>query len=365
MNRSAPDDRPVSLSRREMIGLLGIPAGTGFFSLLGLRQDNLTGTITSGQAAVRGSAVIRTLMGDIPAASLPGGPILFHEHLSFHPQGTTAHFTDDVDMMVEEARAAKQDGIACIVDASHADGSRSVEALKRITTESGLAVVASGGYYLQRSYPPAIAVKSAEQIADELVAEASTLGFGAFGEIGQQFSEMTVDERKVFQAVGKAHVRTGLPIFTHSPYNRRAPAAIRTDAALRQLDVLESVGVSAQRVAIGHVCCLDDPKADVAIQLARRGAFVGFDRVTLEAFMPDANRVVMAMALIEAGYADRLLLSSDFSNVKALRRNGGPGLAQTVTVFGPMLRQAGLSEATLRRILVDNPRRFLAFVPKN
>jgi predicted metal-dependent phosphotriesterase family hydrolase len=30
-----------------------------------------------------------------------------------------------------------------------------------------------------------------------------------------------------------------------------------------------------------------------------------------------------------------------------------------------MLAKAGVSDATLRRILVDNPRRFLAFVPRH
>jgi len=34
-----------------------------------------------------------------------------------------------------------------------------------------------------------------------------------------------------------------------------------------------------------------------------------------------------------------------------------------VTKFVPMLRQRGVSEATMHEILVDNPRRFLAFVP--
>jgi predicted metal-dependent phosphotriesterase family hydrolase len=29
-----------------------------------------------------------------------------------------------------------------------------------------------------------------------------------------------------------------------------------------------------------------------------------------------------------------------------------------------MLLEAGMSEAMLRRILIDNPRRFLAFVPR-
>jgi predicted metal-dependent phosphotriesterase family hydrolase len=33
-------------------------------------------------------------------------------------------------------------------------------------------------------------------------------------------------------------------------------------------------------------------------------------------------------------------------------------------VFVPKLRYAAVKEATIRKILFDNPRRFLAFVPK-
>src|SRR5438067_1195960 len=99
------------------------------------------------------AAVIRTLLKDILPSEF-SGPILFHEHLSMHyPPQTPRHFTDDVGMMVAEAKAARMDGIACIVDGGHPDMSRSLEALKRITSESGLPVVASGGYYMQRTYP--------------------------------------------------------------------------------------------------------------------------------------------------------------------------------------------------------------------
>ena len=37
--------------------------------------------------------------------------------------------------------------------------------------------------------------------------------------------------------------------------------------------------------------------------------------------------------------------------------------AITLTVFVPKLRAAGVKDDTIRRITVDNPRRFLAFVP--
>lgn len=266
--------------------------------------------------------------------------------------------------MIEETRAAARSGIACIVDAGHPDIMRSLGALTRITRESGMPIVASGGFYVQRTYPPDIAAKSVEEIADDLVHEALAQRLGAFGEIGQEAGHMTPDEQKVFKAIAQAHLRTGLPIYTHNPYiGRRAATSVPLDVALRQLDLFQTAGVAPDRLALGHVCCLDDPKATVAIALARRGAFVGFDRVTLNGIMPDEVRVVMATALIDAGYADRLLLSSDFAVEDALTKNGGPGLAQTATVFAPMLIEAGVPEDTVHQILVDNPRRFLAFVP--
>jgi phosphotriesterase-related protein len=311
-------------------------------------------------------AVIRTLLRDVPPGELAGGPILFHEHLSMHyPPQAKEHFTDDVAMMVDEARAARRDGIALIVDGGHADMSRSLDALKRIATESGLPIVGSGGYYMQRTYPAAIATTSADEIAAGLVREAGEQHLGAFGEIGQQGGSLTEDEKKVFEAVAKAQAQTGLPIFTHNAYTGTRPAAnpVPPDAALRQLDVLERAGATPDRVAVGHVCCLDDPKAGIAQQIAARGAFVGFDRVTIP-IVPDAERVLMIIAMVEAGHADRVLISSDFAVAASLKKNGGGGLAQAASVFGPMLLKAGLAERVLHQILVDNPRRFLAFVPR-
>jgi predicted metal-dependent phosphotriesterase family hydrolase len=54
----------------------------------------------------------------------------------------------------------------------------------------------------------------------------------------------------------------------------------RKNANLLQLDVLESVGVKRQHVVIGHMDSPDDPTAEVIKQIAKRGAFVGFDRLT-------------------------------------------------------------------------------------
>ncbi|HEV8482832.1 MAG TPA: twin-arginine translocation signal domain-containing protein [Blastocatellia bacterium] len=384
-SRSNEDGGAVDLSRRSFLkqsSLLVVAASVGgrIAMLPGISGGAdfvpwQTGSRPRTPAFPKG-AVIRSLLKDVPPAALSSGAVLFHEHLSLHYPLTNAlaakqgvppptNFSDDVDLMIAETRAAGVDGVSCIVDGGHPDMDRSLAALKRIAAASGVHIVASGGYYMQRNYPPEIAAKSADQIADDLVREAGTERLGAFGEIGQQDGELTADERKVFTAVGKAHVRTGLPIFTHNAYTgtRVVNPPVPREAALRQLEVLEAAGAKPQKIAIGHVCCLDDPTAEVAKQVARRGAFVGFDRVTIQ-ILPDSKRVKMILALLDAGYAENLLLSSDFSSPRALKKNGGAGLAQTVTVFGKLLLEAGVKQETLHSILVDNPRRFLGFVPR-
>jgi phosphotriesterase-related protein len=353
----------MTLTRREALQVLGCMAAGA--RLLG---QALPPTFERG-------AIIRTLLRDVPPDTITG-PTLFHEHLSIRypltkamaaAQGrdVPASYSDDVDLMIEETKAAGKDGVACIVDGGHPDMDRDLEALKRIATESALPIVASGGFYMQRNYPADITSKSADQIADDLARDANEQRLGAFGEIGQQSGVLTDDEKKVFIAVAKAQARTGLPIFTHNAYTgaRQAQPPVPMDTAIKQLDVLESSGADPRHVAIGHVCCLDDVKAEIPKQLAKRGVFVGFDRVTLP-IVPDAQKVTTILAFLDAGHVDQLLLSSDFATGRALKKNGGPGIAQTVTVFGPMLLKAGVSEATLRHILVDNSRRFLAFVPK-
>jgi len=258
----------------------------------------------------------------------------------------------DLDVMTEEMRAAAKEGVACIVDGGHPDMGRDLEFLKQLSTKSGLPIVAGCGFYTQPFYPPEIAAWSEDRIAQELIRQVNTEPVGVFGEIGS-WDEITDAERKVFRAVGKAHVATNLPIFTHT--------GIPGKSGLEQLDILEGAGVKAQRIVIGHLGNLVDPKVEVHKAICKRGAFIGFDR---QGGPGDARQVPMVLALIESGYADNLMFASDLSTASQFKRNNGPGYAKTLTVWVPKLREAGVKEETLHGILVDNPRRFLAFVPK-
>jgi len=248
----------------------------------------------------------------------------------------------NVDLMTAEVAKVKSEGIACIVDAGHPDMGRDIDFIRQVSMKSGVPIVAGGGFYSQPFYPKEISTMSEEQIVKALIKQADDDVLGAFGEIGS-WDEITADERKVFRAVGKAHVATNIPIFTHT--------GIPGKSALEQLDILEDAGVKPDRVVIGHLGNLVDANVYVHKAVCRRGAFVGFDR---QGGNGDAQQVPLVMALIEAGFADHLMFSADASS----------GYAKTMTVFVPKLKAAGATDQVLHRIMVDNPRRFLAFVPK-
>jgi phosphotriesterase-related protein len=323
------------------------------------------------QPAFPNGAVIRTLFRDYAPEELAGGATLFHEHLSLGadfgdrfraaaaavlaaqgeppasartgpPPAAGPDPMRDVNLMAEELRKAQSDGVACIVDASLEGAGVDLDFIRQAARKSGMPVVKGAGFYTQPFYPPEVARMSEEQLTRAIVKQADEYPAGAFGEIGS-WDEISALERRVFRAVGKAHLETNLPIFTHT--------GIPGKSALEQLDILEDAGVDPHRVAIGHLGNLNDPKVYVHKTICRRGAFVGFDR---QGGVGDAQVVPLVMALLDAGFEEHILISGD-----AFRAYGRP-----LTVFLPKLRAAGVSEATLHRISVDNPRRFLAFVPK-
>ena len=318
-------------------------------------------------------AIIRTLFRDFAPDELAGGATLFHEHLSLgtdfmdrfraagaavlaaqgipptvRPAGPPAAPASgdpmrDVDLMVEELRSAANDGIACIVDAGLEGTGMNLEFIRAAAQRSGLPVVKAAGFYTEPFYPAEVATMSEAELVRALVRQADDYPAGVFGEIGS-WDEISRVERKVFRAVGRAHVETNLPIFTHT--------GIPGKSALEQLNILEDAGVEPARVAIGHLGNLNDPEVYVHKTICRRGGYVAFDRQG--GGRGDDAVVPLVLALLDAGFADHILISGDASRA----------YARPITAFLPKLETAGVDDATLRHLTVDNPRRFLAFVPR-
>jgi predicted metal-dependent phosphotriesterase family hydrolase len=230
-------------------------------------------------------AIIRTLLKDYAPEELAGGATLFHEHMQlatdFNAKFAAAtaavraanglppapargggagrgsgspppDIMHNADLMSDEVAKVKSAGVACIVDAGHPDMGRDIDFIRQVSMKSGVPIVAGGGFYSQPFYPKEISTMSEEQVIKVLIKQADDDNLGVFGEIGS-WDEITADERKVFRAVGKAHVATNLPIFTHT--------GIPGKSALEQLDILEDAGVNPNRVVIGQIASSSDTSA--------------------------------------------------------------------------------------------------------
>ena len=345
-------------TRREALGLLGTAAGAGLVgTTAGVLPVEAQQRFTSvASPSFSQGAIIRTVQGDLNPTELANGATLFHEHVG----------REDIDLAVEELRACAFDGLGCIVDA--ATGRRTPEQVSNLNTiadRSDVRIVMAGGYFEDigfAMYPVRVLEMSEDELVEELVSDAAMHGWGAFGEIASSL-EMRPEERKVHRAVARAHLETGLPIFTHTPHES-CPSC-----AMEQMDVIEGEGVDLSHVVIGHMATIkpeDDPLA-THTAIAQRGAFIGLDTLGHEmgrSDIPAADKVRMVQDLLDAGLEDHILLSSDQGNERQFKHNYGHGWSSVLMQFVPKLRFAGVPERAIRKILVDNPRRFLAFVPQ-
>jgi phosphotriesterase-related protein len=361
-----------SLTRRQALGLLSAGAGLGLVA----GWDGVAGVAAQAGAAklppTPNGAIIRTILKDLPPSGLGNGSVLFHEHMSFNsgffekmrpanaPRPTTPtppSYLENVELVTEEVKATGKEGVSCIVDGGHPDMGTNYAHLKQIAERSGVHVVASGGYYLQLTYPPEVHSQSEEQLVDGLVKDAATYRWGAFGEIGSS-PEMTDDERKVFRVIAKASQRTGIPVFTHTSH-----AGCKA-CALEQLDILEKAGMNLSHLVIGHLSDItDDLQAETHKAIAKRGAYLGFDTVGHRLGQGDSKKLALIQKVLDAGYEDHVLLSADFASEPEIKANGAAGYSSVPMVFVPKMRYAGIKEATIHKIMVENPKRFLAFTP--
>jgi phosphotriesterase-related protein len=375
------------MTRREAMALMGAGAG---IALAGPRwaygqPGGWFSAASPTKPTFPKGSIIRTILKDIPPESLTSGSVMIHEHIGgvFSPTppppagselvpGVVApqNEAEYIELIADELKMSRAEGVSCIVDAASAGRrqDRTLENLRQISTKSDVHIVVGGGYYqdlaIPAKYPADITQMAEDPLTEHFVTDALKQRWGAYGEIASS-PQMQAEERKLIRAIGKAHLRTNLSIFTHTPH-QSCPSC-----AIEQLDVFESVGVDPRRVCIGHLSAIRpnaEPLAQTAKALAKRGAFLGFDTVghqMLRSAIPEAHKVKYVLAVLEAGYEDHLILSADSTPAPQLKANWGQGYSSVITQFVPKLRYAGVKDALLHKILVDNPRRLLAYVPKS
>ncbi|MEW2545642.1 phosphotriesterase [Streptomyces sp. NPDC047002] len=306
---------------------------------------------------------LRTVAGPL-AADRIRGPVLAHEHLvlDLDRSGDRAAVLDPAahaPAVTGELSALRDAfGLSAVIELTCRGMGRDPRALARISAEAGVAVVAATGWYYEPFHPAEVGGADPGRLTDILLGEiergleagGAPTGVrpGVIGEVGSHGDAPSPAEARVLTASARAAAASGLSLATHAQLGRGGRA---------QLEILTAAGLAPHRVSIGHQDLLDDPAVHRA--LAAEGAYVAFDTVGKESYQSDGTRLRLLLDLLEAGHADRALLSCDISRHGYLESEGGQGYGHLFRSFLPKARAAGVDDDLVDLITRRNPLRFL------
>jgi phosphotriesterase-related protein len=306
-------------------------------------------------------ARIAGVLGPLDTADL--GFTLMHEHVLVASWAMRQAFADWIDRdavvahVVDEARAARERGIRTLVDLTPINLGRDIDAIREVAERAEIQIVAATGFYWIEE--PWLQGWEVERLVELLVRDATDGIQGTASRAGiikaaTDRPGVTELNRKLLQVAARAHRATGLPISTHTDVHHRT--------GLAQQEVFAEEGVDLSRVVIGH--CGDTDDVEHLEEILRRGSFIGLDRFGLDFMLPLEKRVSTVAALCRRGWVDQLVLSHDACChidwfPVAMVRQMAPrwNFRHIPDDVLPALRQEGVSEAHIRTMTVENPRR--------
>lgn len=309
-------------------------------------------------------AHIQTATGPVDAGQL--GFTLSHEHLVVGSAGVFEGFPFLFDMkatcaqIVRELREARAGGVETVIDLTTLDLGRDVELAAEASRESGVHVVVCTGFWLD--VPRAFWGRDPDFLARVFIHEieegigGTAIKAGAI-KVANDIGGVTGPGELLLRAAARACKATNVPISTH----QSAPEQV----GLRQVEIFEDEGVDMSRVCVGHSA--DTTDVEYLVRLLEKGVFLSMDRYPGWEPRPSwRQRNDTVKALIDRGYADRLMLGHDHAPAPVLAGQQPPASAEptrylflTNTAI-PGLRELGVTDDVIRTMTVDVPRRFLS-----
>ena len=316
-------------------------------------------------------AQVNTARGAIDTADL--GVTLMHEHVFVlspeivqnYPEvwGEEARREADAIRRLNELKAP---GVDSIVGLTVIGLGRYIPRIARIAAATELNIVVATGVYTYNDVPmhfhftgPGTVLDGPEPMTELFVRdiEEGIAGTGVKAAILKCATDepgVTPGVERVLRAVAQAHLRTGVPISTHTH------AATRR--GLEQQRIFAEEGVDLSRVVIGHSG--DTTDIGYLEELIGSGSYVGMDRFGADTFLPFEDRVDTVVRMCERGHAGKMVLSHDAScfidwlpeELVAVALPNWHFLHIHNDVL-PALRERGVTDDQIRAMLVDNPRR--------
>ena len=254
---------------------------------------------------------------------------------------------------------AKQGGVDTIIDLTTPDLGRDVRFVASVAQGAGINIVVATGIWLD--VPRSFWSRDPDEIASIFVREIEE-GIEDTGiragviKVANDIDGVTPEAERVLRGAARALRATGCPISTHH--------WAQTQVGARQVEIFREEGAPMDRICIGHSA--DTTDVGYLESLLRSGVYLSMDRYPSREGRPNwEQRNATVQALIERGWADRIMLGHD-NAPRPLRRDAPDPPPEEpnrylflLTVALPALRKSGVDEETVARMMRDVPRRFL------
>ncbi len=310
---------------------------------------------------------INTVLGQIDTNIL--GFTLSHEHVLVSSAGIQQIYPEFIDRQatindaISHLRDAYSEGLRTIIDLTTIDLGRDIRLLEQVSRESGVNIICATGTW--RDIPRVFWGASPDDVAPLYVREIED-GIEGTGikagiiKVANDMGGVTPEGEIILRAAARAQKATGVPISTHT----WAPERVGD----QQVAIFEDEGVDLNRVYVGH--SNDTTDIEYLVGLLEKGVWLGLDRYPgVRSELPDWKvRTDTVIQLIEAGYANRIMLGHDWQSgrlsikhdeMRSLRASANPDKYLFITrKVIPRLLDKGVSQEAINMVMVDNPRRY-------
>ena len=290
-----------------------------------------------------------------------------HEHLMISRgvshRTNPALLIDDVEKSMQEVQRFRQMGGNTIVDAQPGGCNRMESALFKISTTTGVNIIAATGFHKLIFYPEHhwIYTKSLNELQNIFLHE---LQKGMYCNIDHEFHEEFVPclagivkaaldleglspvYQKLFRAAAFAAVTCDVPLMVHIEQGADP---------LSLLSFLFEQQVTPQRIIFCHMDRTIEPLSYYTACLSH-GITLEFDTIGRYHYHDDEAEISLIKNLLDRGYEKQLLCSLDTTRTRLKSYTPDAiGLDFLLTTYLPLMKKYGITEEQLQNVFLHNP----------
>ena len=275
---------------------------------------------------------------------------------------------------IEEIMKFRMAGGRSIVDVTVRGLARDPAGLKAVSVATGVNIVCSTGWYRELAHPSSLGRMSVNELADIMIRDltegidGTETRAGVIGELGTSLP-LTEGERRVLEAAGKAQSETGAALTIHVEDVDLKQGLLKK--AGEYIDLVLKGGANSSKIYLSHMdCCFLNIDYQRSI-VDKYGVTIDYDTFGQEAYIDsaisnvrqpsDGDRIAGLVELLKSGYEKHLMISNDVCTKVQYKKYGGYGYAHIIEHIAPALRLEGISNKQIDAMLIDNPKRILAW----